>query len=139
MAILKDIERLGLELEDADRDEIDKLIAKISEEKKDDPFVRDALIEYAITEFLCAWKPEVVDALAKDKERQNDEWVRQTQRKFDEKGARICDEPYCASTTGVAQCSSCGKHICSEHNYGEDSRSCYDCWLIRYKESQKKE
>jgi hypothetical protein len=138
MAILEDIARLGLELEDADRDEIDKLVAKISEEKKDDPFVRDALIEYAITEFLCCWKPEVVDVLAKDKERQNEEWTRLSQRKFDEKGLRICDEPYCSSTAGVAQCASCGKYICKEHNYGEDALCCYDCWLMKFKESQKK-
>jgi hypothetical protein len=132
MAILEDIKRLGITLEEADRDEIEKIVAKISEEKKDDAFVRDALIEYAISEFLSVWKPEAMETLAKDKQSQNEEWVRLTRRKYDEKGNRICDEQYCPSTIEVAQCVYCGKYVCKEHNYGEGPRCCYDCWLIRF-------
>jgi hypothetical protein len=137
MAILEDIKRLGIILKEQDQDEIEMIVAKVSEEKKDDPFVRDALIEYTVNEFLNVWCPEVVEELVKDKQRQSDEWVRLTQRKYDEKGDRICDEQFCASTEGVAQCAQCGKCICKEHNYGEGSLCCYDCWLAKFKQENK--
>lgn len=137
MAILEEIKRLGIVLKEPEQDEIEKIVAKIEEEKKDDPFVRDALIECTVTDFLNVWAPEAVDALVKERQRENDEWTRLTRRKFDEKGDRICDEEYCASTVEVAQCAECGKHICKEHNYGEGARSCYDCWLVKFKAMNK--
>ena len=135
MAILDDIKRLGLKLEDTDREEIEKIIEHITKEKEDE-FVRNSLIEGAISEFISAFYPDVMEALIKEKERQNSEWTRLSQRKFDEKGNRQCEEEYCSSIAEVAQCNYCGKYICKEHNYLKGSRCCYACWVFNFGESK---
>jgi hypothetical protein len=131
MSILDDIKHLGIKLETSEQDEIKNIIEQITEEKEDE-FVRSALIEGAIGEFINETRPDVMEALIAEKDRQNKEWIRMSQRKFDEKGNRICDEQYCSSTVEVAQCSYCGKYICREHNYREDSRCCYNCWVFNF-------
>jgi hypothetical protein len=135
MAIIDDIKRLGLQLEKSDRDEIDRIVKQITREKEDE-FVRNALIEGAIGEFLAAFCPDAMDAIIKDKDRQSKEWIRMSQRKFDEKGNRLCEEDFCLSTTEVAQCNYCGKHICKEHNFLKDSRCCYACWVFHFGEGK---
>lgn len=82
MSILDDIKRLGLKLEESEKEEIDKIVEHITKEKEDE-FVRNALIEGAVSEFLGAFCPDVMDALIKDRERENEEWMRLTRRKFD--------------------------------------------------------
>ena len=128
MAILDDIKRLGIQLEEADRDEIEKIVEKATKEQKDE-IMRNAVIEGLVGDFLSSWCPEAMEAIVKDKQKQSDDWVRLTQRKYDEKGNRVCDEQFCPSTDEVAQCTYCGKYICKEHNFLKDSCTCYDCWV----------
>ncbi|MDR2017615.1 MAG: hypothetical protein LBQ00_01845 [Syntrophobacterales bacterium] len=131
MSILADIKRLGFKLEDADKDEIDKILQRIGKQIKDKD-VRNAIIEGEIGDFLNAWRPDIMDELVKDRQRQVNEWVKTTQRKYDEKGNRVCEEQFCPSTNGVTQCIYCGKFICKEHNYKKDSIVCYDCFAEKY-------
>jgi hypothetical protein len=135
MAILDDIKRLGLQLEKADRDEIDRIVKHVTRETEDE-FVRNALIEGAVGEFLAAFCPDAMDAIIRDKEKQSNEWIRLSQRKFDEKGNRLCEEDFCSSIDEVAQCAYCGKHICKGHNYLNDSRCCYACWVFNFGEGK---
>jgi hypothetical protein len=131
MALLDDIKRLGLQLEKADRDEIDRIVKQVTRETKDE-FVRNALIEGAVGEFLAAFCPDAMDAIIRDKEQQSNEWIRLSQRKFDKEGNRLCEEDFCSSTDEVAQCSYCGKYVCKEHNYLKDSHCCYACWVLHF-------
>ena len=135
MAILEDIKRLGLQIGETERAEIDRIVEHVTKETEDE-FVRNALIEGAVGEFLEAFCPDVMEAIIRDKQEQSSEWIRLSQRKFDEKGNRICDEDFCSSIESVAQCSYCGKYICKEHNYLKDSRCCYACWLSRFGEGK---
>jgi|GEM_PF-1055387 len=131
MSIMDDIKRLDIKLEASERDEIDSIIKHITSEKEDE-FVRNTLIEGAVGEFINEIRPDIMEALIAEKDRQNKEWIRLSQRKFDEKGNRICDEQHCSSTIEVAQCNYCGKYICKEHNYLEDSKCCYGCWVFNF-------
>ena len=131
MAILNDIKRLGFKLDPADRDEIDKIVDRITKQQKDKD-IRNAVIEGEVGDFLNAWRPDIMEAIVKDKQKEADEWVRKTQRKFDEKGRRVCDEQFCPSVDGVAQCVHCGKYVCNEHNYMKESRCCYDCYVEQF-------
>ncbi len=131
MGIMDDIQRLDIKLEASERDEIENIIKHITREKEDE-FVRNALIEGAVSEFINETRPDIMGALIAEKERQNKEWMRLSQRKFDEKGNRICDEQHCSSIAEVAQCNYCGKHICKDHNYLEDSKCCYGCWVFNF-------
>ena len=131
MGILADIKKLGIKLEAEDQDEIDKIQQRIRTQIKDEN-VRDATIEGEIGDYFNAWRPDIMDEIVKERQRRSDDWVRTTQRKYDEKGNRVCDEQYCPSTAGVAQCVSCGKHVCSEHNFSKDSVYCYTCFVEKY-------
>jgi len=135
MAILDDIKRLRLQIEKPEMDEIDRIVEHVTRETQDE-FVRSALIEGAVGEFLAAFCPDAMEAIIRDKEQQSNEWIRLSQRKFDEKGNRICEEDLCSSIDGVAQCVYCGKFVCNEHNYVKDSRCCYACWLPRFGEGK---
>jgi predicted nucleic acid binding AN1-type Zn finger protein len=95
--------------------------------KADDEMVRKALIEMHVSEFISLARPDIMTALVDDKNKEVEQLRQRSQRKFDEKGNRICDEQMCDSVTGVAQCVYCGKYVCKEHNYGENERCCYDC------------
>ena len=131
MGILNDMKQLGIVLKMSESDEIDKIIEHITSQKEDE-FVRNALIEGAIGEFINETRPDVMEALIAEKDRQNKEWIRMSQRKFDEKGNRICDEQHCSSIIEVAQCNYCGKYICKEHSYLEGSKCCYGCWVFNF-------
>jgi hypothetical protein len=131
MGILEDIKRLGLKLDENDEAEIELILEEVRREKKDD-LVRAALSEVIIGEYLEERKPEIMSALVQAKQKEVDEWRRRTERKYDEKGDRICDEPFCPSTERVSQCIYCGKHICKEHNYRNDGTCCYACLQERF-------
>lgn len=130
MGILQDIERLGLKL-DADNLDHIKMIEEDITKKTDDALVRRALIEMHVSEFIALARPDIMTALVNEKNREIDQLRQRSQRKFDEKGNRICDEQMCDSVSGVAQCVYCGKFVCREHNYGDDARCCYDCMIER--------
>jgi hypothetical protein len=136
MSIMDDIKRLDMKLEASESDEIKNIVDHITREIKDE-FVRNTLIEGAVGEFIHEMRPDIMEALIAEKDRQNKEWIRLSQRKFDEKGNRICDEQHCSSTTEVAQCTYCGKYICKEHNYLEGSTCCYSCWVFNFGEGKK--
>jgi hypothetical protein len=126
MAILQDIERLGLQLEEADLDEIRAITEAINKRSEDD-LVKGSLLEMHVSEYLSVVRPDIMSALTQDKEREMAEWRRKTERKYDEQGNRVCDELLCADTTGVDQCTYCGKYVCNGHNYGQNDRCCYEC------------
>ena len=131
MGILADIKKLRIKLDPEDQDEIEKIVERIGKQTKDES-VRNAMIEGEIGDFLNAWHPDIMDEIVKARQRQSDDWVRTTQRKYDEKGNRVCDEQFCPSVKGVAQCVFCGKYVCSEHNYKKDSVCCYSCFVEKY-------
>lgn len=131
MGIMEDITKLGFTFEPADQDEIDRILQRVTKENADEG-IRNALIEREVGDFLDAWRPDIMDAIVKERQREADDWVRMTRRKFDEKGNRVCDEDYCPSIDEVAQCVHCGKYICREHNYMKDSRCCYECYVERF-------
>jgi hypothetical protein len=126
MGILNDIERLGLKLDSETLDHI-KMIEEDITKNTADVVVRDAFIEMHVSEFISMARPDIMDVLVKEKNREVEQLRQRSQRKFDEKGNRICDEQMCESAHGVAQCIYCGKYVCQEHNYGKDERCCYDC------------
>jgi len=130
MGILQDIQRLGLKLDDDNLDHI-KMIEEDIARKTEDELVRSALMEMHISEFIELARPDIMTALVDEKNREIGQLRQRSQRKFDEKGDRICDEQMCESVAEVTQCSYCGKFVCKEHNYGEDVRCCYDCSIER--------
>ncbi|MCX8022962.1 MAG: hypothetical protein N2745_09340 [Syntrophorhabdaceae bacterium] len=133
MAILDDIKRLGLELAPQIKEEVDRIVESINTEIKDE-YVRGALIEGAVGEFLMAFCPDVMDAIIKDKERENQEWLRKCQRKYDEKGNRVCEEEFCPNSEDVAPCVYCGRYICRAHSFHDEKRCCYECWEFHFGE-----
>lgn len=126
MGILQDIDKLGLKLDNDELDHI-KMIEEDLTSKTEDELVRNALIEMHVSEFLSLARPDIMTALVDEKNREVEQLRQRSQRKFDEKGNRICDEQMCDSVTDVDQCHYCGKFVCKEHNYGKDERCCYDC------------
>jgi hypothetical protein len=130
MGILQDIQRLGLKLDDDNLEHI-KMIEEDITRKTEDELVRSALIEMHISEFIEVARPDIMTALVDEKNREIEQLRQRSQRKFDEKGDRICDEQMCESVAEVAQCSYCNKFVCKEHNYGKDVRCCYDCSIER--------
>jgi hypothetical protein len=130
MGILQDIERLGLKLDDDNLENI-KMIEEDITKNTGDELVRTALIEMHVSEFISLARPDIMDALVNNKNKEVEQLRQRSQRKFDEKGNRICDEQMCDSAIGVAQCIYCGKFVCKEHNYGKDERCCYDCSIER--------
>jgi hypothetical protein len=130
MGILQDIKKLGLKLDDDNLEHI-KMIEEDISTKTEDELVRNALIEMHVSEFIELARPDIMTALVDEKNKEIEQLRQRSQRKFDEKGDRICDEQMCESVAEVAQCSYCGKFVCKEHNYGENVRCCYDCSVER--------
>lgn len=128
MGILDDIKRLGLELSAEDASEIEAIFDRAKAEKKDE-LVTKTRREYYLGEYFTIIRPDIMSALEADKMAQNKELIRQLNRRFDEKGKRICDEVTCSSTENVAQCEYCERYICSKHNYKQDGHCCYACYL----------
>ena len=133
MGLLDDIKRLGFKLDPADKDEIDKIVERVGKTVQD-KHVRSAVIDGEVGDFLNAWRPDIMEEIVKDKQKQSDDWVRLTQRKYDNKGNRVCDEQYCPSVDGVAQCAVCGKSVCREHNFMKEKGPvmCYECFVEKY-------
>ena len=88
MGIMNDIKRLGISLEQMDYEEIERITAQVTKDKED-PFVRDTLIECLINEYLQVIRPEVMDALMKDRQNEMDALRKKMERTHDEKGNRI--------------------------------------------------
>jgi len=128
MAIFDVIARLGLKLTDVDNEEIEGIVSSI-EKTAHDEIVKNTLIELHIIEYLSLMRPDIMSALIKEKERENEEWIGKTERIFDEQGNRICQEVLCDSVSEVRQCKFCGKYICKYHNYSQESTCCYACWV----------
>ena len=128
MGILDDVKRLGLELTEDDKNEIEVIYDRAKVNDKDE-IVRKTRIEYYIGEYLTIVRPEIMSALEADKTAQCKELIEDLTRQFDEKGRRICDEVGCSSTKGVDKCEHCERYVCAQHNYGKGGCSCYACYL----------
>jgi hypothetical protein len=128
LGILDDVQKLGIELNEDDRNEIEAIRDRAKNEKKDD-LVRDTLIEYYIGEYFTIMRPEIMSALEADKTAQNKELIRELGKLYDETGKRICDEVGCSSTENVDKCEYCERFICAQHNYGKAAHCCYACYL----------
>jgi hypothetical protein len=128
MGILDDVQRLGIELSEDDKKEIEAIFDRGKSEKEDE-LVRNTFIEYYIGEYFTIMRPEIMSALEADKTAQNKELIRDLYKQFDETGKRICDEVTCSSTEGVGKCEHCERSICASHNYKKDGHSCYACYL----------
>ena len=128
MRILDDVQRLGIELSEDDKSEIEAIRDRRKGQKEDE-LVRDTFIEYDIGEYFTIMRPEIMSALETDKTAQNKELIKDLSKLFDETGKRICDEVGCSSTENVDKCGHCERYICGQHNYGKDSHCCYACYL----------
>jgi hypothetical protein len=128
MGILDDVKRLGIELSEDDKSEIEAIRDR-ARTQKEDPLVRDTLLEYYIGEYFTVMRPEIMSALEADRTAQNKELIRDLGKQFDDTGKRICDEVGCMSTEGVGKCEYCERYVCASHNYKKDSHSCYACYL----------
>jgi hypothetical protein len=128
MGILEDIKRLGLELNDDDKAEIDMLFDRAKLEKKDE-IVLKTMLEYYLGEYISTVRPDIMSALETDKQAQNKELLQQFTQRYDDKGKRICDETGCLSTEAVSQCEYCERYVCVDHNYKRDGHCCYACHL----------
>ncbi|HVN96571.1 MAG TPA: hypothetical protein VMT62_09095 [Syntrophorhabdaceae bacterium] len=128
MGILDDIKRLGIELSEDDMNEIEALKDRAGTLKKDE-LVRKTTLEYYLGEYFSVMRPDVMAALERNKMEQNEELLRELNRRFDENGRRICDEVGCSSTENVGQCEYCERSVCGEHNYREGGHCCYACYL----------
>ena len=128
MGILDDVKRLGLELTEDDKNEIEVIYDRAKANDKDE-IVRKTRIEYYIGEYFTIVRPEIMSALEADKTAQNKELIGDLIRQFDETGKRICDEVGCSSTENVDKCEYCERYVCAQHNYGKAGHSCYACYL----------
>ena len=128
MGILDEVKRLGLELTEDDKNEIEVIYDRAKANDKDE-IVRKTRIEYYIGEYLTIVRPEIMSALEADITAQNKELIRDLGRQFDEEGKRICDEVGCMSKEDVGKCEYCERYVCRSHNYGKAVHSCYACYL----------
>jgi len=128
VGILDDIKRLGIELTDEDKQEIEAMRDRAKAEKKD-KIVQDTLLEYYIGEYFTIMKPEIMAKLEADKTAQCKEWIKELTRQYDENGNRICDEVGCQSIESVGKCEYCERYVCATHNYGKGTHCCYACHL----------
>lgn len=128
MGIMDDVKRLGIELSEEDKAEIEAIFDRARAQKEDE-LVRKTFIEYYIGEYFTIMRPEIMSALEADKMAQNKELIKELGKRFDETGKRICDEVGCLSTENVGKCEYCERYVCAKHNYGKDSHCCYACYL----------
>ncbi len=132
MGILDDIARLGLSLNDEDNRQINAIIEDAHNQKHDE-FLRKPVIEYLVSEYITAARPDIWAVLKRDREQENMKDAIRLNRKFDDKGDRICDETGCGLTDGVKKCDLCERFICSKHTYSESGWCCYACWIEHFK------
>lgn len=129
MGILEDIERLGLTLNDENKEDLEALFDRAKMEKGDELVIKTK-VEYYIGEYLSEMRPDIMSALEADRQARNAELLKEVNRRFDENGKRICDEVDCSSTEGVDQCEYCERYVCSKHNYKQGpGHCCYACFL----------
>jgi hypothetical protein len=72
MGILDDVQRLGIELSEDDKKEIEAIFDR-GKSGKEDELVRNTFIEYYIGEYFTIMRPEIMSALEADKTAQNKE------------------------------------------------------------------
>jgi hypothetical protein len=125
---MDDVKRLGIELSDDDKQEIEAMYDR-AKAQNEDKLVQDTLVEYYIGEYFTIIRPEIMSALEADKTAQNKELIEELSKRFDEAGKRICDEVGCASTENVDKCEYCERYVCIKHNYGKGTHCCYACYL----------
>ena len=131
MGILDDVKRLGIELNDDDKKEIEAMKARAKAEKKD-RIVQETLLEYFIGEYLTVMRPEIMSQLEAEKTKENKELIRELTRLYNDAGERICDEVGCSSVENVGKCDFCERSVCSTHNFsGKGGHCCYACHLER--------
>ena len=130
MGILEDIKRLGLELNDDDKAEIEMLFERAKLEKKDE-LVLKTMLEYYLGEYFTVVRPDIMSALEADKEAENRELLRKLTQTHNDEGKRICDETGCESIDDVEQCEYCERFVCVDHNYNKSGRCCYACHIER--------
>ncbi|MBA4390737.1 MAG: hypothetical protein C0399_07350 [Syntrophus sp. (in: bacteria)] len=128
MGILDDIKRLGLELNDDDKAEMEALFDRAKLEKKDEIVLR-TMLEFYLAEYFTTMRPDIMSVLEAEKQKENKELLRQFSQRYDDKGKRICDETGCLSTDAVVQCEYCERYVCAHHNYKKDGHCCYACHL----------
>jgi hypothetical protein len=128
VGILDEVKRLGLELTEDDKHEIEAIQDRAKATDKDE-IVRETRIEYYIGEYFTIVRPEIMSALEADITAQNKELIMDLGKQFDEQGKRICDEVGCMSTEDVGKCEYCERYVCAQHNYGKGGHSCYACYL----------
>jgi hypothetical protein len=128
VGIMDDVKKLGIELSDDDKHEIEAMYDR-AKAQNEDKLVQDTLVEYYIGEYFTIIRPEIMSALEADKTARNKELINELHRQFDDKGNRICDEVGCVSTEGVGKCEYCERYVCAMHNYGKGGHSCYACYL----------
>lgn len=130
MGILDDIARFGLYLNPDDQKEVNTIVDRVTMDKED-PLIRDAIIEGAVEVYLTEARPDIMAELGKQRNREMQAYAKRLNRKYDEKGDRICEESSCFSTDGVAQCVYCERWVCRSHNYGNEEWCCYACHIER--------
>ncbi len=137
MGILDDIKRLGLEIDDETKVDLEALFDRAKAETGDE-LVTKTKVEYYIGEYLTQMRPDIMTALEKDRQNRNNELLRDLSKTHDEQGRRICDEITCSSVQGVGECAYCGRFVCKDHNYptGGKDQCCYACH-IEYTEKSK--
>jgi len=128
MGILEDVKRLGLELNEDDKKELEALSDRAKTEKKDE-LVTKTKMEYYIGEYFTIMRPDIMAALEAAKTAENKELIKELTRSSDEKGNRICDEVGCSSIESVGQCEYCERFVCTQHNYKQGGHCCYACHL----------
>jgi hypothetical protein len=126
MGIINDIERLGLELDDEDRSHLKAIVDQLNKDQSDE-FLRGPIIEGLMEEYLTLNRPEIMEALKRERTEQAISMMRAAARRYDEKGDRICDEADCSSTEDVSQCVYCGRFVCRDHNFGPGPCCCFAC------------
>jgi hypothetical protein len=128
MGILDDIKRLGLELDEENKKDLEALFDRAKAEKGDE-LVTKTKIEYYIGEYLTEMRPDIMSVLEKEKQTQNSIFIQELTKRFDDKGKRICDEVGCSSVEGVDQCQYCERFVCKQHNFSSQGHCCYACHL----------
>ena len=132
MGILEDMKRLDLSLNDEDTQQINAIIEDANNQRQDE-FLRKPVIEYLVSEYITAARPDIWDVLKRDREDTNTKDAIRLNRKYDEKGDRICDETGCGLTEDVKKCNLCERFICRSHNFSESGWCCYACWIEHFK------
>ncbi len=128
MGILDDVKRLGIELSEDDKKEIEAMKDRAKTQKKD-KIVQDTLLEYYIGEYFTIMRPEIMSALEAEKTKENKGFIEELVRLYDDAGRKICDEAGCNSVEDVGKCEFCERYVCVKHNYGKGTHCCYACYL----------